>query len=131
MDHDHHHDELIESIATEYQGILSRSTQAIYIYLDDVHKVCNKKFAALLGYQSADEWAHIDTSFTEAFVADESQETLVSSFQDAMENGAGSSSTIVWKKKDGSLIRTTVILVPVSHNGHLFALHFVSKQTGK
>lgn len=125
MDEHHHHDQLMQSIAKEYQSILAKSEQGIYIYLDDSHKVCNKKFAALLGYQSEDEWAKIDTSFPDVFVADESQEALVSSFQDAMEKNVGSTNKIVWKKKDKSTISSTVILVPVSHNGHLFALHFV------
>lgn len=126
MDHDHHHENLIESIAKEYSDILENSEQSIYIYLDDLNKVCNKKFATLLGYASAAEWAKIDTSFPDAFVADESQETLVSSFQDAMDKNIGSTNKIVWKKKDGSTLESTVILVPIVHEGHLLALHFVS-----
>lgn len=122
----HHHDQLIQSITKEYQDILANSEQGVYIYLDDLHKVCNKKFANLLGYESEDEWAKIEESFPQVFVADESQETLVSSFQDAMEKGIGSTNEIVWKKKDGETVNTTVILVPVSNEGHLFALHFVS-----
>jgi len=125
---EHHHDDLIQSVAKEYQDILENSGQGIYIYLDDAHKVCNKNFATLLGYESEDEWAQVDKSFPDAFVADQSQETLVSSFQDAMENGVASTNEIVWKKKDGSSVSTIVILAPVSHNGHLFALHFVSSQ---
>ena len=125
---DEHHNELMQSVAKEYQNILANSEQGIYIYLDDVSKVCNKKFATLLGYESEEEWAKIEESFPEVFVADESQEALVSSFQDAMEKNVGSTNKIVWKKKDGSTINSTVVLVPISHNGHLFALHFVSSQ---
>ncbi|MEN9407463.1 MAG: hypothetical protein RLZZ455_679 [Candidatus Parcubacteria bacterium] len=120
------HDALIRAVGKEYQDILANSEQAIYIYLDDSHKICNKKFATLLGYDSEDEWAKIDASFPDAFVADESQETLVTSFQDAMEKNVASTTTIVWKKKDSSTISSTVILVPISCNGHQFALHFVS-----
>ncbi|MBP9718920.1 MAG: PAS domain-containing protein [Candidatus Levybacteria bacterium] len=126
MDEHHHHEELIQSITKEYQDILANSEQGIYIYLDDLHKVCNKKFATLLGYQSEDEWAKIEKSFPDVFVADQSQETLISSFQDAMEKNIGSANKIVWKKKDGSTISSTVFLAPISHNGHVFALHFVS-----
>ena len=126
MDEHGHHEELIESITKEYQEILANSEQGIYIYLDDSHKVCNSKFATLLGYGSEEEWAKIDEPFPGVFVADESQETLVSSFVDAMEKNVGSTNEIVWKKKDGSTVDSTVILVPVSHKGHLFALHFVT-----
>lgn len=123
---DEHHHTLMQSIAKEYQDILAHSEQGMYIYLDDSSKVCNKKFATLLGYSSEDEWAKVDDSFPDVFVAKESQETLISSFQDAMEKNVASTNKIVWKKKDGSTLRSTVILVPISHNGHVFALHFVS-----
>ncbi len=122
---DDHHADLIESISKEYQDILAHSEQGMYIYLDDQHKVCNNKFATLLGYESEEEWAKVDTSFPEAFVADQSQEMLISSFQYAMEKNIASTNKIVWKKKDKSTLNTTVILVPVSHEGHIFALHFV------
>lgn len=126
MDEHNDHDELLASVANEYADILDRSEQGIYIYLDDVYKVCNKNFSTLLGYKSEQEWSEINTSFPQAFVADESQETLVLAFQNAMENMVASTNTIVWKKKDGTTVSTNVILVPVIHKGHLFALHFVS-----
>lgn len=126
MEEHQHHVDLIQSVAKEYQDILENSQQGIYIYLDDLHKVCNKKFATLLGYESEDEWAKVEKSFPDAFVADQSQHALISSYQNAMEEMVSSTNEIVWKKKDGSIINTTVVLVPISHDGHLFALHFVS-----
>lgn len=126
-----HHDKLMQSVAKEYQDIFATSEQGVYIYLDDSHKVCNAKFATLLGYQSEDEWAKIDQSFPDAFVAKESQVNLISSFQDAMEKNVGSTNKIIWKKKDGTTVSTTVILAPIMHAGHLFALHFVSKTVNK
>lgn len=128
MDKHDHHDHLIQSITQEYRNILENSKQGVYIYLDDTHKVCNTKFSSFLGYESADEWAKITTAFPEAFVADESQKTLVSAFQDAMEHMVGSTNSIVWKKKDGTTVNTEVILVPIVHGNHFFALHFVTNE---
>lgn len=128
MDQHEHHNNVMQSVAEEYQDILANSEQAIYIYLDDSHKICNKKFAMLLGYESEDEWAKIETSFPDTFVADESQETLVSAFQDAMEKSVASVNKIVWKKKDTTTVKSSVVLVPISQNGELFALHFVSSE---
>ncbi len=125
--HDHsNHDDLMQSIASEYADIFENSEQGVYIYLSDTDKICNEKFAKLLGYGSPEEWAKIEMSFPMAFVADESQETLVAAFQDAMDKMAGSVNVITWKKKDGSTVNTNVILVPIVHTGHLLALHFVS-----
>ncbi|MBI5045321.1 MAG: PAS domain-containing protein [Candidatus Levybacteria bacterium] len=126
MDEHQHHQDLMQSLSQEYSDILSNSEQGVYIYLDDAHKICNANFASLLGYSSEKEWTMIDSPFPDAFVAEESQEALISSFQDAMEKNVGSTQSVVWKKKDGSTIESTVILVPIAHQGHTFALHFVS-----
>jgi hypothetical protein len=126
MSHNHDHKDIISSLRNEYAELLDASEQGIYIYLDDEHKICNKNFASLLGYASANEWEDIDAPFTEAFVADASQEPLVDAFGDALEKGVASTSSITWKKKNGGTVETTVILVPIVFEGHLFALHFVS-----
>jgi hypothetical protein len=43
-----------------------------------------------------------------------------------MECLVGESIKVTWRKKAGGTVDSTVVLVPVSHAGHLFALHFVS-----
>lgn len=128
MDHDGHHEDLIQSVAEEYADILRNSEQGVYIFLDDSSKVCNAKFATLLGYDSPEEWAKVDESFPDAFVDESSQDVLVSAFQDAMEKGVGSTNEIMWKKKDESTVKSTVILAPIAYEGHLLALHFISEK---
>lgn len=125
-DHDHHED-LIEGLHKQLEPILDSSSQAVYVYLDDNHKICNKKFADLLGYASPEEWAQISDSFTDTFVEDSSQKTLVTTFQEAMEKMTGSKIDVRWKKKDGGSVDTSVILVPFSHDDHIFAVHFISE----
>jgi carbohydrate-binding DOMON domain-containing protein len=121
-----HHEELIRGISKQMKPILESSEQAIYIYLDDVHKVCNKKFASLLGYGSPDEWARVEEPMLEVSVDKRSQETLVETYNRAMEKMTGSTISVTWKKKSGGTVDTTVILVPIAYVGTLFALHFVS-----
>ena len=106
MEHEHHHEELMAEIAKLYHPMLDDSKQSIYIYLDDNHKVCNKKFASLLGYKSPEEWASSKTSFTDSFVDKSSQNALVTAFQNAMENFSGSHFDVTWKKKDGKSVKT-------------------------
>ena len=120
------HMELISGIAKQMKTILDSSQEAVYIYLDDTHKVCNGKFASLLGYRSPEEWADVTESFPEAFVDRSSQETLVSAYQQAMDKIMPANINVTWKKKTGGTVATSVILVPVAYEGHLFALHFIS-----
>jgi PAS domain-containing protein len=122
------HDELISGISREYKGILEASKQGVYIYLDDTHKVCNRKFSDLLGYASPEEWSSITDSFPQVFVKAESQSRLISAYTKAMEEIVGSNNSISWKKKDGGFVDSAVILVPIAFENHLFALHFVTKQ---
>lgn len=121
-----HHEDLVKGLYYQLKLIFDSSDQAIYLYLDDVHKVCNKKFASLLGYNSPDEWAKIEVPLDDVEV--KSQPTIVSAYQNAMEKMIGSTFDVTWKRKDGRLVRTNVMLIPISYQEHLFALHFVSEK---
>ena len=125
MDDHGHHEDLIGGISEQLEPLFKNSTQGIYVYLDEAHKACNEKLSSLLGYESPSEWASLEP-FTDSLIAEESQEALVSAYQNAMEKFEGSSQEIVWKKKDGTKVTKTVILVPVVYEGHTMALHFIS-----
>ena len=120
------HDELIRGIQKQLKPIFSGSGQGVYIYLDDLNKVCNEKFASMLGYKSAQEWGNVEENFPSAFVATSSQKKLVSIYQDAIENFNGAKVLVEWKKKSGGTVKADVILVPITYEGHKMALHFVS-----
>ena len=121
------HDEILKGLSNQLKEIFDSSGQAMYIYLDDEHKVCNKKFASMLDYKSTAEWASVKGNFPTAFVKEKSQATLIRAYQAAMENGVGSSIDVDWKKKSGGSAKTKVILVPISYEGHRMALHFISE----
>ncbi len=122
-----HHEELVEGIVGQLARVFSQSGQGVYIYLDDMHKACNRKFSSMLGYGSPEKWAAVEGSFPK-FVAKASQRTLISAYRGAMEKKAGSAIEVTWNKKSGGTVKTQVILVPIAYGGHLFALHFVSKK---
>lgn len=125
MSHDHSHQDLLQGLLTQLRPILESSKQGMYVYLDDEQKACNEKFAELLGYGSAEEWAGMEGSFPPLFVDAGSQHELIDAYQQAMQDKAASTITVRWKKKSGGTVDTTVILVPIAYEGHLFALHFV------
>lgn len=126
MDEHKHHQQLIEGVALQFAEVLKSSDQGVYIYLADDHMVCNKKFSDMLGYKSPSNWAKNKNSFTDVFVADNSAERLVNAYSMAMEKKVGSKFKMTWKKKSGESLKTDVILVPITYEGHLFALHFVT-----
>ena len=92
-----------------------------------MHKACNKKFASPLGYGTPAEWASVKESF-DAFISKKSQETVISAYHYATEKMAASTRDVTWKKKEGGTVETSVTFVPMSYQGHLFALHFISEK---
>ena len=125
MDTKRRHEALISGIAQQFKPILDGSEQGIYIYLDDAHKVCNERFAGLLGYASAQEWAALPGPLLEAMVDTGSQEALVSAYRKAVERYLGSALEVSWRKKGGGKVDTKVILVPIVFETQPLALHFV------
>ena len=123
---EHHHEELVKGIAAQLKPVLDKSGQAIFIYLDDTHKVCNKKYADLLGYKSAREWANTEAPLDD--VVEEDQPTVVSAYENASENMTASCLDVRVKNiKTGKTIKTRMIMVPFTYTGtHLFTVNFFS-----
>ena len=121
-----HHEELVDGAFEQLKPIFDNSNQAVYLYLNDIHKVCNKKFASFLGFKSPKEWAGVE-DILDKTVSKKSQKTLVVTYRKAMEDFTGSVVNVTWKKKNGDEVSTKVILVPMIFNAHRFALHFVSE----
>jgi hypothetical protein len=124
MDEQQHHEELIKGISKEQKLILDDSPQAIYIYLDDAHKVCNKKFSNLLGYASPIAWAKIDAPLSD--VVEKDQQLVIDAYSKASEKLAASKLEISFKNvKTGKIVKAGVVMVPVAFSGHVFVMHFI------
>lgn len=120
-----HHEELVKGLYDQMKPVLDKSEQPIFIYLDDNHKACNGRFAALLGYKSPEDWAAIG-GFLDVFVVEKSRETLSTAYWNAMNKMAASTIQLTLMKKGGGTIETTMVLVPIFFEGHLFSVHFVT-----
>ena len=127
MSEQKHHEELVEGFQNQLKEIFESSKQAIYLYLDDNHKACNKKFAEMLDFKSPEEWSKVENPL-DAGIDKTSQPAMVSAYQDAMEKMIGSKIDVKLKKKSGSTFNASVIMVPVAYQGHMFALHFISEK---
>ena len=121
-----HHVELIKGITEQMKPVLEKSEQAIYIYLDDNHKVCNKKLADLLGYKSPKEWADAEAPLSD--IVEEDQQSVINAYMNASEKMVASAIEVRAKNvKTGKIAKTRMIIAPVGHAGHVFTSHFFSK----
>lgn len=121
-----HHQHLVKELAEQLEPVLSKSPQAIYIYLDDAHKICNQKFADLLGYSSVQQW--VDNEYPIDDLSEEDQEKGINAYMDASKKFKAGSIQGTWVKKDGTKIKTDVILAPLSYKGEVFVIHFISEE---
>jgi len=125
MSHDAHHEHLIQEVKELFDPILTNSPQAMYIYLDDTHKICNQKFADLLGYTSIDEWASNESALDD--VVDSDQNKVVETYIKTSQGLEASTITVMVKNKSGDPIKINMIMTPFPYQGEIFAVHFISK----
>ena len=126
MASDRDHRAVLAKVRKLLGEIFDESDQSIYIYLDEENKVCNDRFAALLGYGSTRQWASVREDFAKSFVSPKDRSTLVSAYQNAIGNLVASTVSIRWKKKEKGEVPTTTIVVPLVFEGHRMALHFIT-----
>lgn len=122
-----HHEDLVSGFHSQLKQIFDSSEQAIYLYLDDNHKVCNNKFASLLGYASPEDWAKIKNPLDEN-IDKKSQDGVVTAYFNATEKMIGSAMDVKLKTTSGDVFDANVIVVPVGYQKHIFALYFISKK---
>ena len=126
MTHDPHHQHLIKEVAEIFKPILSKSPQAIYIYLDDEHKICNKKYADMLGYKSVAEW--VKNPYPVDDVLEKDQKKGIKAYLDASEKFKLSMAEGALVRKNGKKIKVVMHMVPFTYKGEVFVIHFFSKQ---
>ena len=126
MDEQEHHEDLIKGITEQMKPVLEKSGQAIYLYLDDNHKVCNKKFANMLGYQSPKEWADAEAPLSDIIEAD--QDNVIKAYMNASEKMVASSIEVRANNiKTDEIVKMRMIVVPIGYGGHIFTAHFFNK----
>jgi len=108
------------------EPVFSNSPQAIYLYLDDEHKICNQKFADMLGYSSVEEW--VKNQYPISDVLEEDQEEGIKAYRAASEKLKASKLSISFVGKDGKKKKAEVIMAPITYRNEVFVLHFISEE---
>lgn len=126
MPHDVHHEHLIKELAEQLETVLTNSPQAIYLYLDDTHKICNQKFVEMLGYKSIEEWVANQTPVAD--VAEEDRDKIIEAYGQASDNFKASVQHVTIDKKDGGKVNVQVIMTPFTYRGEVFVLHFLTEE---
>ncbi len=118
------HEDMVQELAEQFQPILQKSPDGVYLWLDESHKVCNERLARMFGL-TVEEWR--DTQpFLTAFVAEEDQQLFSWNYWNRV---ATSAFPVTFRfrgrRKDGSTFVAETDMVPISWRGHPVAYHFV------
>lgn len=127
MAHDEHHEHLIKEVSEIFEPILSDSAQAIYIYLDNTHKICNQNFADLLGYESVNDWVANEDPVGDVLESD--QNSVIEAYEKASTEMTASFLIVSVKSKDGGETETEMIMTPFVHKGEVFVIHYITPKT--
>ncbi len=118
------HEQILKEMLQQFQPVFDKSPFGVYLYLDDVHKVCNEKMAKMFGLTTK-EWAATET-FLADFVSDEDQQVFANNYQHHI---AGLTHSVTFrfhgKRKDGSVFLAETDMIPISWHGNPIAYHFV------
>jgi PAS domain-containing protein len=120
------HEMLVKGMAEQFKEVLEKSPQAIYLYLDDTHKVCNKMFSDLLGYASPQLWAETEAPLED--VIEEDRPSVVRAYQSA--SGKFKAVTVTVRFHNMTTHRSLtrqMTVVPVPFKGNVFTAHFIDK----
>ncbi len=122
--HPEHHEHLIKEVSLMLKPVLSKSPQAIYVYLDDAHKICNEKFAKMLGYKTVNEWVKNEYPLDD--ILEKEQPKAIKAYMNASEGYEASSISLTLVKKNKRTIKANVIMTPFIYKDEVFVLHFIS-----
>ena len=118
------HEQVLSELLKQFMPVFLNSPDGVYLYLDDNHKVCNKRMADMFG-MTVEEWSKAP-NFLEEFVAPQDREMIASNYQ----RHVGALTRPVTLRfnavrKNGETFTAETEMIPISWNGHPIAYHFV------
>ncbi|MEW5942160.1 MAG: PAS domain-containing protein, partial [Chloroflexota bacterium] len=78
MAEEHEHVKILKELAEQFQPLFENSPEGIYLYIDEVHKICNERFARMFGL-TVKEWEEME-GFVNKHAAGKDVETIVNNY---------------------------------------------------
>jgi len=122
--HEHEHVKILKELSEQFQPLFEKSPDGIYIYIDEVHKICSERFAKMFGLTVA-EWQAME-GFVNKHAAEADQEMIINNYHEHIhQNFTPVSFRMQAVRKDGSTFQAAVDMIPFPWGGEMLALHFV------
>ncbi len=121
------HDVATKELAEHLAPIFEASPDAVYVWLDEEHWVCNERFAQLFGYDSPGE-LNDTPRLLQRIVAEDDQSMFSWAYWNRVQALAFPVTfRFTGVRKDGTTCPVETDMIPLAYGGHTFAYHFVRK----
>jgi PAS domain S-box-containing protein len=121
---EHEHVKILKELSEQFQPLFKDSPDGIYLYIDEVHKICSERFARMFGLTVA-EWEAME-GFVNKHAAEADQATIVNTYQQHIHGKLTPARFRVKAlRKDGSSFNAEIDMIPLPWRGEMVALHFV------
>ena len=124
MAEEHEHVKILKELGEQFQPLFQNSPDGVYLYIDEVHKICNEKLAKMFGLTVA-EWEAMQ-DFVNKLIVDEDQDKIINSYHEHVHRKL-TPDKVRFKgiRKDGSTFNGESDLVPFPWRGEMLALQFM------
>jgi PAS domain S-box-containing protein len=121
------HDVATKELAEHLHPLFEVSPDGIYVWLDEEHWICSRRFAELFGYGSPEE-LNDTPRLLQRIVHQDDQQLFSWSYWNRVQSLAFPT-TLRFRgvRKDGSVIQAETDMIPLTYGGHTFAYHFVRR----
>ncbi len=124
MEAEHEHVKILRELSEQFQPLFQKSPDGVYLYMDEVHKICNDRFARMLGL-TVPEWEAME-GFVSKHAASYDQETFVNNYQEHIHQKL---TPVRFRfkaiRKDGTGFNAETDMIPFPWRGAMIALHYV------
>jgi PAS domain S-box-containing protein len=122
--HEEEHEQILREMADQFGPLFDRSPVGVYLYVDDIHKICNERMARMHG-MTVEEWQNTPT-FLNDFIVPDDREMYAGNYH---QHVAGLKHPVTFRfrglRKDGSTFAAETDMIPLCWRGHAVAYHFV------
>ena len=128
--HDEEHEQILREMEEHFGPLFESSPVGVYLYVNDVHKICNERMAQMHG-MTVEEWRNRPT-FLNDFIAQEDRGLYARNYQQHVAGLMRHPVTFRFRglRKDGSTFTAETDMIPLCWRGHAVAYHFVREISG-
>ena len=124
MAEEHEHVKILKELSEQFQPLFEKSPEGIYLYIDEVHKICNERLANMFGL-TVKEWESME-GFVNKHADGEDVELIVDNYNMHIHQTLTPTRfRFTGVRKDESKFKAETDMIPFPWRGEMLAFHFV------